>query len=407
MAARTRTLKFRRALNAPPSEVYRAFTRASTLRQWFCDAAQADAHKGGRLYVWWNDGYYASGEFTALDPDRKLAFTWLGKDEPASTRVQITLKSAPGNGATEIAVAHSGLGAGKKWADSVKGLEAGWSAALENLQSVLETGEDLRVVRRPMLGITDLEALTPEIVRRLGVPVTQGIRIGGVVEGMGAQAAGLQKDDVIVSLGGRKTATWPALINALQAHHAGDEVAVVFYRGSEKRTVPMKLSRRPLPTPPPTAGAMAEAYRQFTAEADAGLVRLFEGVSEAEADHRPAPNEWSAKQVLTHLIASERDNHTGIAELITDTERWQDDFENELTARPAGTLGVYPTVTALLDELKRSEAETAAMLAALPAEFVARKRSYWRLCTNLIQPPSHVHTHYDQIRAAIEAARAK
>ena len=44
------------------------------------------------------------------------------------------------------------------------------------------------------------------------------------------------------------------------------------------------------------------------------------------------------------------------------------------------------------------------MLAALPAEFVAHRGTYWRLGRSLlegVQPPNHVQEHTAQIRAAI------
>jgi uncharacterized protein YndB with AHSA1/START domain len=403
--AKTKTLKFKRVIHASPSEVFRSVTRAAALRQWFSDAAQVEARKRGRVYFGWNDGYAAMGEVTAVEPDKKIAFTWQGKDEPESTRVQVTLRPAPKNGGTVVSVAHIGLGAGKKWAEAVKGLEVGWQACLENLQSVLETGEDLRIVRRPMLGISDLEELNAERAAKLGVPVQEGVRIGGLVEGMGAQAAGLQKDDVVVSLGGKQVNAGVALINALQSHHAGDAIPVVFYRGREKKTVTMTLSRRPLPEMPPTPAAFADALRAQQAESDARLAQSLVGVSDAEAAHRPVPTEWSVKEVIAHIIAGERDNQALVAELLMDSERWYDDYDNELNARPNGTIALHPTLADLVDELKRAEAELAATLAALPPELVARKRIYWRLCFNLLQPPTHVDTHLHQIRAAIASAR--
>ena len=130
-------------------------------------------------------------------------------------------------------------------------------------------------------------------------------------------------------------------------------------------------------------------------------------MSEAEASHRPAPGEWNAKETLAHLIAGERETHVWIADLINCDERWSDNFENptNVPARIGATTAVFSTVSALLDELKRNESETAAMLDALPPEFVARKGSYWRLGHNLLQAPEHAATHRNQIRTAIEAAR--
>lgn len=402
MPAKIKTLKLKRAIAQPASDVYRALTRASALRAWMCDAAQVDARKTGRLYVYWNDGYYATGQFTTADPDRKLAFTWHGQGEPEASRVQITLKEKGGQ--TTVTLTHT-LGSGKAWAEAAKGLEAGWVSALENLQSVLETGEDLRIMRRPMLGIMGFSELDDETAARLGTPVKRGIRIGGTVEGMGAHAAGLRADDVLVSIGKTKLTHNVHIPLALQPHHAGDTLPVTFYRGAEKMTLPMTLSRRPLPALPATAAELAEQMRQNYARDEIELAKLFEGASEDEAGRRPEPKEWSAKEVLTHLITSERGTTDFISETVTDSERWYDNFDNDVNVYPAGLLKTYPTVSALLNALKQAEAETVAVLESLPPDYLARKRNYWRLCFGLLQGPSHVVQHLDQIRNAIASAR--
>ncbi len=48
------SLEYQRTVNAPVAEAYRAFTRATPLRDWLCDVALADARPGGRIYLWWN-----------------------------------------------------------------------------------------------------------------------------------------------------------------------------------------------------------------------------------------------------------------------------------------------------------------------------------------------------------------
>ena len=141
----------KRTVNAPPAEAYRAFTRAVALREWMCDVATTDVRVGGRLYFWWNSGYYTSGEFTALEPDKEVAFTWHGRGEPGTTQVQVSFAATEGG--TEVTLTHSGFGAGPEWDEPRQDSEHGWGIGLENLQSVLETGQDLRLVCRPMLGI--------------------------------------------------------------------------------------------------------------------------------------------------------------------------------------------------------------------------------------------------------------
>jgi uncharacterized protein YndB with AHSA1/START domain len=400
---KTQTFKFKQTVNAPVAQVYRAFTNSTAIREWLSDGATTDARKGGRLYLWWNDGYTASGEFTALTPGKKVAFAWRGKGEPEATKVQVTL--AEKNGSTVVTVTHSGFGSGKAWTRTIKEMTAAWPYSLENLASVLGSGPDLRIVLRPMLGVT-LDTFDAETAAKLSVPVVDGVRISGTLEEMGARAAGLQKDDVIVSLGGKKV-SGTTLASALQRRRAGDVVPVVFYRGNEKHKVDMKLSQRPLPEIPPTAAELAEAVRKTYDELDAQLAKCFEGVTEEEASFKATPEDWSAKDVVAHLLAGERDGHSFITEAIDGNMRWYDGFGSNVNARYTAVIAAYPTVQAMLEEYRRNEAETVALLAALPPEFVARKGAYWSLAFGFLQPPFHNHEHFNQIRVAVEAARKK
>ena len=400
----TQALEFNRMVGAAPAQVYRAWTRAVALREWLCDTAIADARPGGRVYFGWNSGYWAAGEYTTLEPDQRVAFTWQGKGEPGSTQIEVAMQAA-GDG-TAIKLVHRGLGDGPAWDAMREEAAAGWQGGLENLASVLETGQDLRFTRRPMLGIL-LDEFNAEIAARLDVPVTEGTRLSGVVEGMGAQRAGLQKDDVLVSMGGKPTTNWPELTHALQGRHAGDVVTVEFYRGGEKLAVEMPLSQRPIPAVPATPPALAGAVQALNATTLTELAACFEGVSEAAARRRPAPGEWSGLDVLAHFVASERETQTWITDLLNDDERWSDRFENptNVPARIDALVQVYPTAEAMLELLRRSQAETVAMLADLPPAFVAHKGSYWRLGRDLLtELDEHVQEHAAQIRAAIAAS---
>ena len=131
MPLKTHRLRLKRTVNAPPAEVYRAFTNPMALRDWLCAAAQADARKGGRLYLWWNAHVYATGEYTALEPGRKVSFVWRHSREPEPARIQVSFKTQ--NGSTVVTVRLQG-GSGKKWAASIVAVERGWQGALENLQ---------------------------------------------------------------------------------------------------------------------------------------------------------------------------------------------------------------------------------------------------------------------------------
>jgi uncharacterized protein YndB with AHSA1/START domain len=401
--AKKQTLQFKRTIKAPASEVYLAVTNPTALREWFCDVAQIEPRKDGRVYFAWHQGYYAAGEVTQVSPGKKLAFTWTGRGEPDTTEVEISI--AAKKDASAIRVVHEGVRAGKKWKETTAAISHGWERGLENLQSVLETGQDQRFTMRPMMGISGLEELTPEIAAQLKVPLPHGVRIDGTAPGMGAEAAGLQKDDVLVSIGEHNVASWPTLATALQAQRAGDKVPVVFYRGGKKKRVTMELSRRPLAEVPATAAELAEAARRMYDSTDAELAGALQSVSDDEAGFSPAPGEWSVKEVLAHLVAGERDGHAWLAELVAGDERVYSLVGGNSQLRTQAAAAAYGSAAALLDELKRNEAETVAMLAALPGDFVSRKRSYWRAGNATLQAIDHTRDHVRQIEMAVAAAR--
>ena len=402
MAATTDGLKIKRTIDAAPEEVYRAFTNATRLREWFCDVATSEPRKGGRLYVAWNSGYYAAGEYTALTPGKRVVFTWMGRNEPGPTQVKVTITAA--RAGTVVTVDHTGQGRGKAWATAIAETKRGWEVGLENLQSVLETGQDLRLARRPMLGI-NVDEFNAEIAAKLGAPAPDGVRLGGAVEGMGAHAAGLQKDDVIVGIAGKKVLGYSTLADALQGRQAGDTVKVTYYRDGEKKTTDMTLSARPLPEVPATPAEFADAIRRIYAEGNKLLDACLDGVSEAEASHRPGPGEWSARDVIAHLIIDLRETQQYISDLIGSEERWTDGNAGNVPARITALTSVLKTLSEARAELKRAQDETVAMVAALPGEFVSRRGSYWRLGHGLLQSSTHTQEHAAQVQAAIDSAR--
>ena len=211
---------------------------------------------------------------------------------------------------------------------------------------------------------------------------------------------------MIVSLAGQPVGDYPSLAAALGPRRAGDRVEVAFYRGSERRTTEMTLSRRPIPAVPATPGELTEAVRQANASAYTELARVLEGASDEQACRHPAPSEWNALEVLAHLVAHERELQVWIADLLCDDERWSDRFENTevVPARLAAIVRAHPRLADMVAALRRSQEEIADMLAALPAEFLAHRGTYWRLGRSLlesVQPPNHIQEHIAQIQAAI------
>lgn len=402
MSPQTQTFKFEKLVKARPQIVFEAFTNATSLREWFCDVATVDPKPGGRIYLAWNSGYYAAGEYTDIQKNERVVFTWDGRGEPAATRVEVQLKSQ--GTATQIHLEHQEVGTGQEWDSTIAEIKKGWASSLDNLVSVLETGEDQRFVQRPMLGIT-ISDFNAEIANQLNAPVINGIRIDNTIEGLGARDAGLQSNDVIISMDGQVTTDFASLGSVLQRHRAGDKVEVVFYRGAEKKSVLMELSRRPMPEIPPSLPELAEFYRKRQSEIHQELDEFFRNVTEEEASFQPGLDEWSVKEVLAHLIQGERYWQVWMTELLGRYEAHHDEWPGNLQAPIDATVAAYPTLNDLRQEYKRSGQETAALIASMPAEFQQHKGSYWRMAYNLVEDPYHHRNHLAQMSAAIDAAR--
>lgn len=394
-------LSFTQEINVSPKMVYHAFTNGTSLREWLCDIATTDPNPGGRLYLWWHDGYYVSGEFISIESPNEVSFTWRGRGEPGETRVQVSLVAH--DGGTMVTLEHLGMTSDPQWADTIEEIKKGWKNSLENLASVLETGEDLRFTQRPMLGI-GISDFDEKIAKKMGIPVSKGIRIDTPIEGMGAAAAGLESGDVIVKMGDKEIIDFASLTNSLAAHRAGDEIEVGFYRGPQRKTLSMTLSGRPIPEIPKTAADLAQKVKTNYDQLQERLGEVFKGVSDAQASHKPTPEEWSAKEVMAHLIHSERGTRQFIADLVGSQEPIYDDYGGNIDTFTTATVVAYPTVSDLLAEYQRTCAENVAILANLKQDFLDRKGSYWRLAYQLSEGDFHFDSHMEQIKSAITSA---
>jgi S1-C subfamily serine protease len=69
----------------------------------------------------------------------------------------------------------------------------------------------------------------------------EGMRIDGVSEGKAAQAAGLQKGDVVVRLGDSTVTDMMSYMRALSVFEEGDSTSVLVQRGTEKITAKIRF----------------------------------------------------------------------------------------------------------------------------------------------------------------------
>ncbi|MBF6600747.1 MAG: trypsin-like peptidase domain-containing protein [Dehalococcoidia bacterium] len=110
------------------------------------------------------------------------------------------------------------------------------------VQALIKDGQ----INRAYLGVGTVD-VTSSIAQNFGLPVDQGIAVTQVAAGSPAEAAGLQGNDVIVSIDGQNVANNGDLLAVLARRKAGDRVSVQYYRGNSRQTATVTLGSRPGP----------------------------------------------------------------------------------------------------------------------------------------------------------------
>ena len=392
MKTDTQSIKVVRTINAAPQEVFDSFQYECRLREWMCDGTRTVPRKGGLLHVWWNSGYEARGVFTAYSPPRALAFTWTSPYEPGDTAVKVTLK--PVEGGTKVALTHSGFGAGKKWAGRAEESERERNGGLDNLKSVLETGVDLRQMNRPRLGLAWETA-----------PDASGALVTAVISDGPCEQAGLQKGDVIARAGRQKILGEQDLMKAYLTWKAGQRVPLAIIRAGKRKTITVELGTRSVPEILNDPAALIEQVRQTHEQAIAALRTATLMITDEQAGLAPAEGEWSVKQVLAHLTASEQAFQRWAVDVLLGNETFG--ITGYLPEQFAAVFASTPTVGALVDRFERDLVESRAIIASLTPEHRANKWRYRQIAQQLVGFGSHTQDHIEQIQKTIRAVTGK
>ena len=237
------------------------------------------------------------------------------------------------------------------------------------------------------------------------LPVDYGVLVANVLPGYGAEKAGMQANDVIVAIEGKRVERLKSLGSIIRSFKPGDQLVVETYRGSEKKVLRIDTMVQKIDPFPGSPEELAKELETKSSKIIESLESVFEGVKDAEASYSPGPEEWSAKEVLVHLIHNERDLHSWINDLVSGQERYYDQWPGDRLFRIRATLTTYPNVEGLITEFRRSLKETVATIAFLSPSVTRRKASYARLAMALSDTPKHVEEHIQQIKDNIQAAR--
>jgi S1-C subfamily serine protease len=138
----------------------------------------------------------------------------------------------------------------------------GFAIPINTVRDVVSQLKTRGHVDHPFFGVV-ARPVTPRIARDFNLPAERGLLVETVYPGSGAESAGLiggsdpevldgesyqLGGDLIVKADGMAVASTERLREIVAQHKPGDTVSIEFFRGSERRTVEVKLGRQ---SPPP------------------------------------------------------------------------------------------------------------------------------------------------------------
>jgi uncharacterized protein YndB with AHSA1/START domain len=137
------TLRMERTFRAPAQAVFDAWTSEEVMRRWWrvesdweTPVAEVDLRIGGavRVVMRTRDGteYGGGGQYTEIDPPRRLAFTWIWDGDDKRQLIEIDFEEH--DGATTVRFTHRDL-----WdEEAVRSHEDGWNGVFDNLAREVE-----------------------------------------------------------------------------------------------------------------------------------------------------------------------------------------------------------------------------------------------------------------------------
>jgi uncharacterized protein YndB with AHSA1/START domain len=137
------TVRIERTFRAGAQRVFDAWTSVEVLRRWWhaehdweTPHAELDLRVGGAVRITMRDPHRGedhggSGQFTEIDPPRRLAFTWTWDDDP-STQQLIEVDFTDHGDRTTVVLTNRGIPA-----DAEDDHVDGWQNSFDNLDAAL------------------------------------------------------------------------------------------------------------------------------------------------------------------------------------------------------------------------------------------------------------------------------
>jgi S1-C subfamily serine protease len=132
----------------------------------------------------------------------------------------------------------------------------GFAVPIDTAKKLLPDLKAGETIDRAYLGV-QMQGVTSQLADDLNLPVDHGALIATVTPDSPAAKAGLRGGrtqttqgvtaggDLIVAIDGKEMTDENAVADAIAAHKPGDKVDIEYYRGNDKKTVSVELTKRP------------------------------------------------------------------------------------------------------------------------------------------------------------------
>jgi serine protease Do len=136
----------------------------------------------------------------------------------------------------------------------------GFAIPIDQITAVLPQLQEHGRVSRGFLGV-GLTGVTPALQRALRLGTNRGALVQDVTASTPADRAGLRAYDVIVGVDGRSIRSDEELIRYISARQPGVIAQIAIWRDGSTRTIPVKLTERPLPNTAASAREVSNEVR--------------------------------------------------------------------------------------------------------------------------------------------------
>jgi serine protease Do len=125
--------------------------------------------------------------------------------------------------------------------DAIAGI--GFAIPSSTIQRIVEDLKTSGTVTRGFLGV-QIESLSEDAAKAVGLPNTNGALVTGVVEGSPAERAGIRQGDVILKINGVAVKDNRDLSRRIAALNAGEQASFTIWRDNKQITVNVTVAKR-------------------------------------------------------------------------------------------------------------------------------------------------------------------